>query len=379
LIVTCEQCQARFRLDESRIPPGGTRVRCSRCKHAFRLAAPGPSGDLLEELIQETAAEPLKAPPPTEDLPEAEPPRRAGRGPGAPEEEESWEFSDRVPGAGKSEEPTPPPSALERLELDRGARATPSAEPADPGTWSFPEEESGELPELVSPPAAEVSAPRARPASESRGPSRALPERSTVAPRRVEARGARPHLWPVHALGWAVTGGLGLLVLARALAPLPQPAAAPARSLPAGALGAQALRGRFVENALEGPLLVVTGELVNPGPEPRAAGALLDVRLLGEAGDPLAAAAALGLDPGEPTLRESGAGELAALLEASGRELARTPLAPGASVPVAAVFAAVPPEAARFTLEARALPEGEPSAESEGGEPGDGATAAGAG
>lgn len=41
MILQCERCQTRFRLEESRLPPTGARVRCSRCKHSFFAMPPG--------------------------------------------------------------------------------------------------------------------------------------------------------------------------------------------------------------------------------------------------------------------------------------------------------------------------------------------------
>jgi predicted Zn finger-like uncharacterized protein len=41
LIVTCEQCATQFQLDDAKVPVGGVRVRCSRCKHAFFIEPPG--------------------------------------------------------------------------------------------------------------------------------------------------------------------------------------------------------------------------------------------------------------------------------------------------------------------------------------------------
>ena len=54
MIVTCESCSTSFQLDESRIPPTGARVRCSRCKHAFFLANPAAS---QAEAVHSIAAE----------------------------------------------------------------------------------------------------------------------------------------------------------------------------------------------------------------------------------------------------------------------------------------------------------------------------------
>ncbi|MGB0617905.1 MAG: zinc-ribbon domain-containing protein [Myxococcota bacterium] len=63
MIVTCEQCTTSFQLDEARIPSGGVRVRCSRCKHAFFLASPNESQaeaaapDAVHSIAEEAAAD----------------------------------------------------------------------------------------------------------------------------------------------------------------------------------------------------------------------------------------------------------------------------------------------------------------------------------
>ncbi len=35
MVITCEQCQTRFRVDAQQIPAAGVRVRCSQCQHRF--------------------------------------------------------------------------------------------------------------------------------------------------------------------------------------------------------------------------------------------------------------------------------------------------------------------------------------------------------
>jgi len=37
MIVTCEQCSRRFHLDDNRISASGSKVRCSKCKHVFKV------------------------------------------------------------------------------------------------------------------------------------------------------------------------------------------------------------------------------------------------------------------------------------------------------------------------------------------------------
>jgi predicted Zn finger-like uncharacterized protein len=50
VIVTCERCATQFQLDDSRVPARGVRVRCSRCKNAFRVV---PEGQRAAEQIAE--------------------------------------------------------------------------------------------------------------------------------------------------------------------------------------------------------------------------------------------------------------------------------------------------------------------------------------
>ena len=39
MILQCDQCNTRFRLDESKLKPGGVKVRCSKCRHVFTVEA----------------------------------------------------------------------------------------------------------------------------------------------------------------------------------------------------------------------------------------------------------------------------------------------------------------------------------------------------
>lgn len=60
MIVTCENCGTKFRLDESLLAEEGSKVRCSICKHVF-LASPPPK-PLSEQEFEEII--PLDSPPP---------------------------------------------------------------------------------------------------------------------------------------------------------------------------------------------------------------------------------------------------------------------------------------------------------------------------
>ncbi|MCR9097556.1 MAG: zinc-ribbon domain-containing protein [bacterium] len=121
MIVTCEECTTSFQLDEARIPPGGARVRCSRCKHAFFLPSPNESApDPVHSIAEEAAADAAAGTPePSQDLNEdtwdglgGDPvetgdaassamtdPAESRAEPASPpevDEEEDWQFSEEV-------------------------------------------------------------------------------------------------------------------------------------------------------------------------------------------------------------------------------------------------------------------------------------------
>lgn len=45
MIISCPSCEKQFSVDESRLAPDGTKVRCSKCSHVWR-ATPGGSSAL---------------------------------------------------------------------------------------------------------------------------------------------------------------------------------------------------------------------------------------------------------------------------------------------------------------------------------------------
>ncbi len=46
MIVTCASCMTKFSFDESKLPPKGAKVRCSRCQHVFVVVPPTePKGE----------------------------------------------------------------------------------------------------------------------------------------------------------------------------------------------------------------------------------------------------------------------------------------------------------------------------------------------
>jgi predicted Zn finger-like uncharacterized protein len=42
MVIECSQCHTRFRLADEKVKPGGTKVRCSKCKNVFKVLPPQP-------------------------------------------------------------------------------------------------------------------------------------------------------------------------------------------------------------------------------------------------------------------------------------------------------------------------------------------------
>ena len=67
MIITCEQCLARFRLADDKIKPGGTRVRCSKCQNIFTVLPAPATGPEEPADLGETGPPPAvdeQSPPP---------------------------------------------------------------------------------------------------------------------------------------------------------------------------------------------------------------------------------------------------------------------------------------------------------------------------
>jgi len=53
MIITCEECSTRFDLDESILKPGGSKVRCSLCKHIFTVFPQIPDPPIASDFEEE--------------------------------------------------------------------------------------------------------------------------------------------------------------------------------------------------------------------------------------------------------------------------------------------------------------------------------------
>jgi len=78
MIIQCEQCQAKFKLDDSKVTDKGVKVRCAKCKHVFTVTKEQPAtepadfGSSFEQTAfggQVEASFPAPVPPPETEEP----------------------------------------------------------------------------------------------------------------------------------------------------------------------------------------------------------------------------------------------------------------------------------------------------------------------
>lgn len=209
MIIQCDRCSARFRLDDSKVAESGVKIRCKRCQHIFlvsrepdRIAA---DRDLLAERQPEAAQH--QEIPPLEPLPVPEPPpQEPAPVPEPPPDEPAWPEDDSAPFSLQVEEPERapaevPPIAEQDTDDDVPADAPLLAEPEPPAApspsddfrFSFEPEpdESGNPPvEYETPPASPTLPPEKSatpPASPERSPEPAGTWDFAAAPPPVEA------------------------------------------------------------------------------------------------------------------------------------------------------------------------------------------------
>lgn len=372
MIVDCESCRTRFRLDEARIPARGAKVRCSKCKAAFIVKRPDASRDeLIDEVVAE-ATDPglLRAGAPTEDLFEKSDSgsHMLGEPGGSADEdaaaEEKWEF----------DEP-PPPHAVAPPKPAAAAAAAPAPAPASepedldslgsPEGWDFlAGTRADALEARFEPPALEPartpsnprreSAPHAEPPPDSVSVS--LAAAVTASP---VTKGAAKGRWAeatrdvaqtlIDSGMWLASVALCSAGLWLALAP-PGEAVVGARDPVSATLAGQPVEVslRRVESGVGSVLTVVRGQL--PQMPLGAAPQRVRATWLDAQGRPIAGASAIaGPALAEQRLRGHSLSRLRALHEARSGELAR-----GGSFE--AVFGSLPESASRIELRREAAP-----------------------
>lgn len=118
MIIQCEQCRTKFRLDDSKIRENGVKVRCAKCRHVFTVLkeqpaiAPQPEfGELLDQ-----------TPPFAEAAPPQEPQESPVReGEGAVPQPEFGDLLDRTPSFAEATPSIPEPESPFASLPPRGA------------------------------------------------------------------------------------------------------------------------------------------------------------------------------------------------------------------------------------------------------------------
>ena len=412
MIVTCTECDTQFRLDDSKVAGTGLNVRCSICKHAFFVPAPGAE---VEEVATDPAAAfdrvagaaaeaafsdvPSPTPEVTRDLaaPDSDAsiddedeiattiaPSRGGEFEG----ESDWEFShdrDLETSAGEEEEPAtvvaaaaeravddllgpgPPPQVAPEVEEDAGL--------GDPGDWDFFGNEGGDL-GADRAPAADPIAPATGaatvdvnvspesgdvlPQGVDRGvfPDESSADLSTPAESRVafpEDNGVRPVPFALrragNAIGWVSVFVLFTFGIHSGLK-IQRVAPTHLETQSIAGTNVETVEGRWIENILAGPLYVVSGTLRNAADVAPASRSVLALRLYDVSGRPLdSESAMLGPALTERQIRESGPDELIARLELGAARWSHEPLASGATRRFHAILREVPRLAVSYRFE----------------------------
>jgi predicted Zn finger-like uncharacterized protein len=349
VVVICESCSTRFQLDEARIPPKGTLVRCSRCKTTFIVRPPSVS---FEETVQDVVAEVTQAggsslPEPAEDLFDKggdDLGETHGRAPS----DDAWEFDEQP--AEKRPRPTLGITGPEPAE--RAPAAPPLEEIGSPEDWDLLGDSvaaAASQATFVEPaPAKPAPAPPERaPAPARRGaePARTAPQRRLRGVGALVADAGRAALRATAWLTLAAAFSLGLArVVPQGPALVAPGAAHEGIGLPDGE--ARDVRVRFVENAFAGTLLVVQGALARTRFDPTLG---LRVYWTDESGRRLGAGAWAGPVPAVEALRERAP-------EALGAEAAGAPQAAPQHGDFAAIFEVVPAQATGVALSLEPLP-----------------------
>jgi len=160
MVIECNQCHARYNVDENKIPPSGVKVRCHKCQNVIVIqkepAKPEPSAEPVQPDIPST---PDVQPPVTHPQPPSSPPTEP-QAPGVPEPEAP------VVSGSDAYQPPPPDVPADEPEApdEQPEPETPDvlpSEPEPPETSPPVEEPSIEEPVAVQEPPFEEPAPQA--------------------------------------------------------------------------------------------------------------------------------------------------------------------------------------------------------------------------
>lgn len=376
MIVNCERCASQFQLDEEKVPVGGTKVRCSRCQHAFVVSPPGlPDEDLAETWVRETLGG------------ERAEPDAFGADPDGDSDESDWQFNEDprpgeaepeldaarqaveslLGGAPEAEAQIATPAEFAGLDLDDGvddfgAEADPldvegeldfgadppeAADPLDePSNWNLLDgDPSPASPtSYVAVPAPDSAQTRVAAAPEPRGIAQPL----VGLPGSADA--ARESSWVARfgAIGgWAVVAaGIAMCLYGGLVA---EPTPAPTVSSYAGdGFEIDGIQSHWIDNASAGPVFVISGRMRRAeGTSPWDA-VPLEIQLLDGSGAPIdGTRTAIGPEIPARYLRESSPQELRALQHSRARQFSAFA---GTWLAFDAVVGRLPDRAQRFAF-----------------------------
>jgi len=118
MIITCASCLTKFNLDDSRIPPKGVKVRCSRCKHVFYVVPPPETQEEIIEDVESFAKYHEDLIEPGQKEAKAPLPEKTEKEEKVSEEEETSLFSEKAPLPRKEEVVPVEPIKKERVEAE---------------------------------------------------------------------------------------------------------------------------------------------------------------------------------------------------------------------------------------------------------------------
>jgi predicted Zn finger-like uncharacterized protein len=383
-------CDARFQLDESRVPEQGTQVRCSACQDVFFLDLRSESEGLSDTSDIESNKEAALELEGAEAFAEVEEVMDSSAALDLGEEFSSASSPAPSSGFGQPDPFVSPLADSEELleatplaEDDFSDLGTPDTGPEteiaadedllDGGSWTLLEDEAKPATARADHPKSadgadqldEMGAVEARnkvaigaialesvPAGSHRG-NPAVAPRSPGLRKRLRAMG--------RGLGWGLTIVLVLLALMSPVREIADSVRTFEQSIEVGPLRVEGVRGEWVDTMAGRTLLAVTGELHNPSGSAEILGAVLEISLVGSDGRRLAVPpAAMGVRITESEIRELPMAALESTQNRAALKLARMLLPVGESVAVQAIFSHPPDDAVHFALDLGAVVERSP-------------------
>lgn len=322
MIVQCEKCKTKFRLDESLLKEKGSKVRCSVCSHVFMVYPPEssstePSPGQWDEEFQETVAIDAAA-----GVPETSEPGL----------EEEIDFEKAFESALQEKE----------VEVEITSEDLEGYEPED-----FEKEVLAEAAEEIEEPEQELTEePVVSPPPEEQVEVHLPPKKSRVG------------LIILIIAFLVVVGAAAIVYFAPQMIPdslsfLKMPEKKAVHDLGVRRLSFKAVTGSFINTEGSGQLFVVRGMVVNDYSKPRSF-ILVKASILDDKGNVVRTKRAYaGNSFSEEELRKLPFQEIEkAMKNPRGKDESNVNVAPGASIPFMIVFKDLPSDLSEFTVEA---------------------------